>query len=581
MFFVRFYPLALAALLPLSVFAQNAAPIVSAQISDLNLYDNKAANEIDLNTKFSDPDLPANTVRLTTDLGVIDVTLYDQQTPITVDNFLHYIDAGYYNPMDPNFARNAPIFFHRSIPGFVIQSGGYISAEDPTAPPTVLPGPVTAFSPIPNEARSDLHNVRGTIAMAKLPDEPDSATSQWFINLADNSGPPNNLDSDNGGYTVFGLVSDSGMTTADAIAAVPTYNAGFLYGTAFTALPLQNYTDGVPKVSNLILVDSITRPLVFSAVSDHPAIATADVISNDLFVRGVSLGTAKITVTATDAAGASVSQFFNVTVVSTPVRLANISTRLEVGTGDNGAIAGFIVRGDTSKHVLIRALGPSLTGMDVNGALSDPTLELHDQTGALLSSNDNWRIAPNKRDIMSSSLAPVEPEESVIFTTLPTTSEGTLYTAVIHGVNNATGVALVEVYDLDSGPGSSVLNISTRGNVETGDNVMIAGFIVGGGGDQTILARGIGPSLARSGVTDSLADPNLGLYNTQGTQLDFNDDWEDNPDKDAIEATTIPPDDPKESALIQTLAPGTYTAILRGAGSATGTALVEVYALQP
>jgi hypothetical protein len=156
-----------------------------------------------------------------------------------------------------------------------------------------------------------------------------------------------------------------------------------------------------------------------------------------------------------------------------------------------------------------------------------------------------------------------------------------LYTAVIHGVNNATGVALVEVYDLDSGPGSSVLNISTRGNVETGDNVMIAGFIVGGGGDQTILARGIGPSLARSGVTDSLADPNLGLYNDQGTQLDFNDDWEDNPDKDAIEATTIPPDDPKESALIQTLAPGTYTAILRGAGSATGTALVEVYALQP
>src|SRR6266404_357049 len=145
-----------------------AAPVVSGQIPDLTVYDATPADEIDLNTKFSDPDLPANTVRLTTVLGEIEVALYDQQTPITVDNFLRYIDSGAYIPTDPNFQTPAPIFFHRSVPNFVIQSGGYVSAQNPVDPPTVLPGPVTTFSPIPNEARPDLHNVRGTIAMAKL-----------------------------------------------------------------------------------------------------------------------------------------------------------------------------------------------------------------------------------------------------------------------------------------------------------------------------------------------------------------------------------------------------------------------------
>src|SRR6266850_3267078 len=136
-----------------------AAPVVSAQIPDLTVYDATAAAVIDLNTKFSDPELPANTVRLTTVLGEIDVTLYDQQTPITVDNFLRYIDSGAYIPPDPNFATPAPIFFHRAVPNFVIQSGGFVATQDPFDPPTAFPGPVTTFSPIPNEARPDLHNV--------------------------------------------------------------------------------------------------------------------------------------------------------------------------------------------------------------------------------------------------------------------------------------------------------------------------------------------------------------------------------------------------------------------------------------
>ncbi|MEO8438812.1 MAG: peptidylprolyl isomerase [Spartobacteria bacterium] len=572
----------------ISVFAlvlgsssSNAAPVVSAQIADLTVYDSTPANEIDLNIKFSDPNLPANTVRLTTVLGDIDVTLHDQKTPITVDNFLRYIDSGAYIPPDPNFGTPAPIFFHRSVKDFVIQSGGYIGSEDPFHTSEVLPGPVVEFSPIPNEARPDLPNVRGTIAMAKLPTDPDSATSQWFINMADNGGEPANLDIINGGFTVFGTVSAAGMATADAIAAVPVYDASGLYGTAFMNLPLRNYTSGFPKLSNLVSINQITRPLLFSAVSDHPAIATASVISDDLFVQGKTVGSATVTVTATDAAGATASQSFDVTVENTPVHAANISTRLQVGAGEEALIGGFIVLGDGPKRVMVRAIGPSLAAVGVTNALSNPTLELHDGTGALLSSNDNWENAPNKREIMNSGLAPGDPMESAILTTLPATNTGSAYTAVIHSGSGDSGVGLVEVYDLDSGPGASVLNISTRGNVQTGDNVMIGGFIIAGEGSQSVLVRAIGPSLGAAGVSDPLPDPTLSLFDSQGTQIDFNDNWQDNPDAAGIEATTIPPNDPLESAVLQTLAPGGYTAIVSGVGGATGTGLVEVYVLTP
>jgi cyclophilin family peptidyl-prolyl cis-trans isomerase len=581
MFSVRLPLLALISPLALLLESSSlwAAPVVSGQIPNLTVFDATPAAEIDLNTKFSDPDLPAKTVRLTTVLGDIDVTLYDQQTPITVDNFLRYIDSGAYIPTDPNFQTPAPIFFHRSVPNFVIQSGGYVSTQNPADPPTVLPGPVTTFSPIPNEARPDLHNVRGTIAMAKLPDDPNSATSQWFINLADNSGDPSNLDTVNGGFTVFGTVSAAGMTTADAIAALPVYNAGGIYGAAFTELPLRNFSSGLPEVDNLVLINDITRPLIFSAVSDHPAIASASVISNDLFVQGKTVGTATITVTGTDANGATASQSFDITVTGTPVHAANISTRLQVASGDDALIGGFIVGGDASKRVMIRAIGPSLEVAGVSNALSNPTLELHDGTGALIASNDNWQNALNKRDLINTGLAPADANEAAILTTLAATSSGSAYTAVMRSVDGTSGIGLVEVYDLDSGPGSSLLNISTRGNVQTGDNVMIGGFIVAGNGSQQLLVRAIGPSLAAAGVPDTLADPTLTLYDSQGTQIDFNDNWQDNPAQAEIEATMISPNDPKESAVLPTLAPGGYTAIVRGAGTSTGTALVDVYVL--
>jgi hypothetical protein len=306
------------------------------------------------------------------------------------------------------------------------------------------------------------------------------------------------------------------------------------------------------------------------------------VSGTNLLVNGKQLGSAKITVTATDVDGAQISTSYNVTVVTNPVHLANISTRAVVGNLDAALIGGYIVRGDTPKRVVIRALGPSLTanGLPVPGALQDPFLEVHDGTGALIASNNNWRDDPNSQGVIDAGIAPTEPNESALLLTLPANSTGLGYTAVVQGAGGTTGVGLVEVYDIDSSPGSSVLNISTRSDVQTGDNVLIGGFIVYGTGTQRVLMRAIGPSLAGV-VANPLSDPTLTLYDAQGVELDFNDNWQDNPAKDEIIASTIPPTDPKESALLQTLAPGSYTAVVRGAGSVTGTGLVEAYALPP
>ena len=204
---------------------------------------------------------------------------------------------------------------------------------------------------------------------------------------------------------------------------MPNYNASVLYGLAdFASLPLIDYMSEFPRLKNLVTIPAIKRPLVFSALSDDPAVATASVISNGLFVQGKSAGSANITVTATDSNGATASQSFDVTVTSTPVHAANISTRLQIGSGDDALIGGFIVLGDAPKRLMIRAIGPSLAGAGVSNVLSNPTLELHDGTGALVASNDNWQYAVNKRDIMSSGLAPADPNESAILTTLSVTA---------------------------------------------------------------------------------------------------------------------------------------------------------------
>jgi hypothetical protein len=253
--------------------------------------------------------------------------------------------------------------------------------------------------------------------------------------------------------------------------------------------------------------------------------------------------------------------------------LRNISTRAHVETGDDVAIGGFIISGSGSKRVIIRAMGPSLSNQGVPNALANPTLDLHDSNGALVF-NDDWKDA-QQSEIEATGLVPTNNSESAIVATL---APGP-YTAIVRGKDGGTGVGLVEVYDLDSGAPITPGNISTRGKVGIDDNVMIGGFILGGNEPVKVLVRAIGPSLTAFGVADALQDPTLELHDADGNVI-TNDDWRATQEAD-IAATGLVPGNDKESAILVTLVPGNYTAIVRGKNGATGVALVEVFKVGP
>jgi len=552
--------------------AQNLPPMVTTPIAPFTIFAGAPARSIDLTAAFADPDA-SNAVQLSVSLpsstGIFAIALDRQHKPVTVGNFLNYVNFGRYFPTDPTTHMLASSFIHRSVPGFVVQGGGFIGTVDPAHPNNVRPTPVMTFPPIQNEP--GISNKKGTVAMAKVAGDPNSATSQWFVNLVDNGGPPANLDTQNGGFTVFGHVTGNGMTTVNAIAAVPIFN----FGSPFDSLPLRNYTaPNSIKAANLVSINSITLipPLALSATSDNAAVAAAAISGKNLLVTGLQPGTAHITAQATDLDGAIVSQNFTVTVVASAPRLGDISTRAQVGSGDNVLIGGFIIKGSASKRVLIRAIGPSLIPFGVANALMDPALELRDMNGVLLSSNDNWTTATNKQDITDNGRAPSASQESAILTTLAPGG----YTAIVRGVGGTSGVALVEVYDQDSGPGSLLANLSTRSGVGTGNNVMIGGIILMG--QKTIILRALGPTLTQFGVANALNDPALELRNAQGTLVDSNDNWQSSPKKAQIQASGLAPPDLAEPAVLVTLPMGSYTAIVRGVGAMpTGLALLEIY----
>jgi hypothetical protein len=258
-----------------------------------------------------------------------------------------------------------------------------------------------------------------------------------------------------------------------------------------------------------------------------------------------------------------------------PKWLANVSTRVDVGQGDDVVIGGFIAQGTANKRVMIRAIGPSLTDQGVSGALADPVVDLYDASGNLIATNDNWADNANQQEIIDTGIAPTSANESVILMQLPATTDGAAYTAVMSGANNTTGVGLLEVYDLDAGIGPDLLNISTRGLVETKDKVMIGGVIVHGTQPQTVIARALGPSLD---VTNTLADPTLELHDQNGALIASNDNWRSDQESE-IEATNLAPTNDNEAAILATLTPEPYTAVVQGANGTTGVALAEIYAL--
>ena len=277
-----------------------------------------------------------------------------------------------------------------------------------------------------------------------------------------------------------------------------------------------------------------------------------------------------ITATATDPNG-STSEFFR---PDEPVELTNISTRGNVGTGDKILIGGFVLSSGVQRTILVRALGPSLS---VGGALANPQIEVRASDGAVVGRNDDWRDF-QEQEITATGLAPTNDLEAALIVHPDTDGN---FTVLLSGVNGGTGIATVEVYALG---GTSIvflqdfLNISTRGNVGTGDNVLIGGVIVQGGAPQRAIVRAIGPDLGAAGVTGSLQDPTLELHDAEGTLLASNDDWRSDQEQEII-ASGLAPQDDRDSAILASFLPTSYTAIVRGKNDTSGIALVEIYKL--
>lgn len=267
--------------------------------------------------------------------------------------------------------------------------------------------------------------------------------------------------------------------------------------------------------------------------------------------------------------------------VPAPV-LANISTRGYIGTGDNVLIGGFIVQGTEPATVILRAIGFSLAAYGIANALIDPTITVYDSNQHQVAMNDDWAFTgADAEKIGSYHLDPPNSRESALYLTL----QPGAYTAVVQGYADAqtpqaTGIGLFELYDLHT-TGGRAGNISTRGQVLGGDNILIGGFIIGGTDPKTVIARAIGPSLGAAGVANPLADPTLELRDSNGDLMQSNNDWQQGPDAQTISDDNLAPTNPKESALLATLNPGAYTVLVSGVEGVTGIALVEVYDTSP
>lgn len=254
--------------------------------------------------------------------------------------------------------------------------------------------------------------------------------------------------------------------------------------------------------------------------------------------------------------------------------LSNLSTRGMVGAGADVMIGGFVIGGSTAKTVVVRARGPSLASYGIANALANPTLQLvRSSDQAVVASNDDWGSASNAADVTASGFAPADAHESAILIALPPGA----YTAIVGGAGGTTGVGVVEVFEVDH-PETPLVNIATRGTVQTGANVMIGGFTLQGSAPRTVVVRARGPSLAAAGVPNALANPTLQLVRSSDQAVvATNDDWGSAANASQVSASGFAPSDPSESAILVTLDPGAYTAIVSGAGGGTGVGMVEVF----
>jgi len=377
------------------------------------------------------------------------------------------------------------------------------------------------------------------------------------------------------GSTVTG-VSNGTCTIAANAPGGGTYSVAPQVTQSFTVGTSQTITFGAAPVvvvdgsANVSASASSGLPVSLSSLTSSVCTVSGTAVS------GMAVGTCTIAANqagnSTYSTAPQVTQSFAVVLAGSIARLANLSTRGQVQTGDNVMIGGFIIGGSSPKKVLVRAVGPNLANFGVTGVLANPMLQLN-AGSTVVASNDDWQSdATAAAAITATGLAPADPKESAILATL---NPGA-YTAIVSGVGGGTGVGIVEVFEADH-PEYPLINLSTRGKVQTGDNVMIGGFIIQGTSSQTVLIRAVGPNLANFGVAGVLANPMLQLYSGQ-TVIASNDDWGTASNASAIQATGLAPANALESAILITLPPGAYTAIVSGADGGTGVGIVEVFA---
>ena len=356
------------------------------------------------------------------------------------------------------------------------------------------------------------------------------------------------------------LVLESTLFVGTDVGVFLSTNAGASWATAGTDLPNVPVTD-----------------LEYRAASNAIYAATfgRGIYSLQLFPIPTPTPTPSVTPSPPGSPTPTSTPSPSPTASSAPARALNISTRMRVDTGDNVLIGGFIVTGSVPKNVVVRGIGPSLATVGIPGVLADPTLELRGAKGGLISQNDDWKDDVTQAAKLNAlGLAPTDPNESAMLSSLAPGS----YTAIVAGKDQTAGVGLVEIYDTSSASSSELANISTRGFVLTDSNVMIGGFILGGGSNTTIVVRGIGPSLVNIGLSPVLSDPTLELHDSNGALMVGNDNWQDNPGSASqLISLGLAPIDPNESGVVVSLAPGAFTAILAGNNGGVGIGLVEIY----
>ena len=404
-------------------------------------------------------------------------------------------------------------------PGAVINN---ILASVRVTPPSDLPGSGGTNETIPDSSDSPGVYVLRTAELCL----PNTAPLALLTSNIDSGVQPLTVE-----------FSGAGSTDPDAIDTI----AGYTF----------NFGDGTDDVVQ-------TSPTITHTFNEPGLYAVKLVVTDS---RGKQSNTSQRLIEITPSGAPSAAQ------------LLNISTRLRVQPGDNALFGGFIVSGSDPKKVIVRATGPSLKagGAPLEGRLLDPTLDLYDGSGALIASNDNWKDSAERAEIESSGAAPSDDSEPAIVRTL---SAG-LYTAIVRGNGDTSGIGVVEAYDLAPKTNSQLANVSSRGVVETGDNVMIGGFITGNRfGNTKVAVRAIGPSLSAQ-LPNALQDPALGVYDQNGQAIAVNDNWRDR--QTEVQATGIPPSDDREAAIFTSVPPGQYTAIVRGVNNTTGVGVVEVY----